>query len=92
MKLGFSSALVAVLVVAGLAFAPATVMAEPADAVTAEGILAKELETSNRALIARAQAEAARIAAESVKSATKLDLDIRLIEPISMAGELQARQ
>jgi ribosomal protein L16/L10AE len=89
MKLVNGSALVAVLIVAGLAFAPATVMAEgPADAGQADEASAQELETLNRARIERAQAEAARMAAEAVMSATKLDLDIRLIGPTSVAGDL----
>jgi hypothetical protein len=89
MKLVNGSALVAALMVAGLAFAPATAMAEePADAVQADEASAQELETLNRARIERAQADAARIAAEAVMSATKLDLDIRLIGPTSIAGDL----
>jgi len=89
MKLVNGSALVAVLIVAGLALAPATVMAEgPADAGQADEASAQELETLNRARIEQAQAEAARIAAEAVMSAMKLDLDIRLIGPTSVAGDL----
>jgi hypothetical protein len=89
MKLVNGSALVAALIVAGLAFAPATVMAEePADAGQADEASAQELETSNRARMERAQADAARIAAQAVMSATKLDLDIRLIGPTWVAGDL----
>lgn len=89
MKLRLSPALAAALIVTGGAFAPATVMAEePAVAGQAEEVTAKELETLSRARIKQAQAEAAQMAAEAVMLATKLDLDIRLLEPTSVISDL----
>jgi hypothetical protein len=85
MKLAKGTALIAALIVTGLQPAMA---AEPADAGVAEETAATEVSNSNRERAQRAQAEAAQHAAEAVLSATKLDLDIRLIGPTSMAGDL----
>jgi hypothetical protein len=85
MKLVNGSALIAALIVAGLQPAMA---AEPAVLDAAEETAATEVRNSNRERAQQAQAEAAQHAAEAVLSATKLDLDIRLIGPTSMAGDL----
>ena len=87
MKLELGTALAAILMIAGLTGTPA-MAAESAD--KAEGIetAAAEVRASNRARAEQAQAEAAENAAEAVLSETKLDLDIRLIEPTSVAGEI----
>jgi hypothetical protein len=88
MKFANATALIAALIVTGLQTAPATA-AEPADARQAEqGSSETETRNSNRQRAREAQAEAAQHAAEAVLSATKLDLDIRLIGPTSIAGEL----
>jgi len=87
MKLANGTALLAALIVTGLPAAPA-MGAEPADAVQTEEGSASEVRNSNRERAEQAQAEAARHAAEAVLSATKLDLDIRLIGPTSIAGDL----
>lgn len=87
MKLELGTALVALLILAGLAGAPA-LAAEPADRPKVEKEAAAEVRTTNRERAERAQAEAAKNAAEAVRSATKLDLDIRLIGPTSVADEI----
>jgi hypothetical protein len=87
MKLELGTALGALLILAALAGAPAYA-AEPADEAKVEKEAAAELRTTNRERAERAQAEAARNAAEAVRSATKLDLDIRLIGPTSVADEI----
>jgi hypothetical protein len=87
MKLANGTALIAALIVTGLQTGPA-MAAEPADAVQTEEGSATEVRNSNRERAQQAQAEAAQHAAEAVLSATKLDLDIRLIGPTSMAGDL----
>lgn len=86
MKLEANAAF-AFLVLAALAGGTATA-AEPTDKAAAMEATAAEVRTSNRKRAEEAQAEAAKDAAEAVRSATKLDLDIRLIEPTSVAGEL----
>jgi TRAP-type C4-dicarboxylate transport system substrate-binding protein len=85
MTLVNGTALVAALILAGLAQAPA-IAAEPTDA--AQESATAEVRTSNRERARQAQAEAAQYAAEAVLTATKLDLDIRLIGPTSLAGDL----
>jgi hypothetical protein len=85
MKLANGTALIAALIVTGLQ--PVTA-AEPAVLEAAEETTATEVRKSNRERAEQAQAEGAQHAAEAVLSATKLDLDIRLIGPTSMAGEL----
>jgi hypothetical protein len=88
MKHANATALIAALIVTALQTAPA-MADQPVDAVQAEeGSTAAEFRTSNRRRAEQAQAEAAQHAAEAVLSATKLDLDIRLIGPTSIAGEL----
>lgn len=87
MKHELGTALVATLVLTGLAGAP-SLAAESADKAEAVETTAAEVKTSNRKRAEQAQAEAAKSAAEAVLAATKLDLDIRLIGPTSMAGEL----
>jgi hypothetical protein len=88
MKLANSTALIAALIVTGLQTAPA-MAAEPADAAQAEeGSSATDVRNSNRQRAEQAQAEAAQHAAQAVLAATKLDLDIRLIGPTSIAGDL----
>jgi hypothetical protein len=87
MKLAHGTALIAALLVTGLQAAPA-MAAEPADAPVTEEGSATEVRNSNRERVEQAQAEAAQSAAEAVLSATKLDLDIRLIGPTSIAGDL----
>lgn len=88
MKLELGTALVATLFLAGLAGAPA-LAADPADKASVQPRAAAEvIRAANRERAEQLQAEAARDAAEAVRSATKLDLDIRLIEPISVAGEI----
>lgn len=87
MKLEMRSARVAAMILAVLAGLPAPVMAdEAADTRPAEDATT-ELKASNRQRAEREQTEAAEHAAEAVVSATKLDLDIRLIGPTSVAGE-----
>lgn len=86
MKLAHGTALIAALLVTGLT-APA-MATEPADAAVAEERSATEVRNSNRERVEQAQAEAAQAAAEAVLSATKLDLDIRLIGPTSITGDL----
>jgi TRAP-type C4-dicarboxylate transport system substrate-binding protein len=86
MKLAHGTALIAALLVTGLA-TPA-MAAEPVDAAVAEEGSATEVRNSHRERAEQAQAEAAQSAAEAVRSATKLDLDIRLIGPTSIAGDL----
>lgn len=86
MKLAHGTALIAALLITGLK-APA-MAAEPADAAVAEERSATEVRNSNRERVEQAQAEAAQAAAEAVLSATKLDLDIRLIGPTSITGDL----
>ena len=87
MKLELGTAFGALLILAALAGAPAFA-AEPADEAKVEKEAAAEVRTTNRERAERAQAEAARNAAEAVRSATKLDLDIRLIGPTSVADEI----
>ena len=87
MKLELGAALVAILMATGLAGKP-VLAAEPADKAGAVETAAAELRASNRKRAEQAQAEAAESAAEAVRSETKLDLDIRLIEPTSVAGDL----
>lgn len=87
MKLAHGSALIAILLLAGLQAAP-SMAAEPVAAVHTEEGSATEVRNSNRERAEQAQAEAAQAAAEAVLSATKLDLDIRLIGPTSIAGDL----
>ena len=87
MKLELGAALVASLILMRLAGAPA-LAAESADKAEAMETTEAEVRTSNRRRAEQAQAEAAKSAAEAVRSATKLDLDIRQIEPTSVAGEL----
>lgn len=87
MKLANGTALIAALIVTGLQTAPA-MAAEPEDAVQTEQSSATEVRNSNRERAEQAQAEAAQYAAKAVLSATKLDLDIRLIGPTSIAGDL----
>jgi hypothetical protein len=88
MKLANGTALiVAALILVTLAQTPA-MAAEPPVAAEAEEGSAAEVRNSNRERAEQAQAEAARHAAHAVLMATKLDLDIRLIEPTSMAGDL----
>jgi hypothetical protein len=86
MKRKLGSALVTTLALAGLAGSPA-MATEPVDGNKAEAAAA-DVKTSNRKRAEREQAEAAKDAADAVLSATKLDLDIRLIGPTSVAGEL----
>ena len=88
MKLAHGTALVAALIFTGLAHPPPLLAAEPADAAQAQEASAAELKRSSRHRAERAQAEAAAHAVAGVLSATKLDLDIRLIGPTSMAGDL----
>jgi hypothetical protein len=87
MKLAHGTALIAALLVAGLPAARA-MAAEPTDAAVTQERAAIELRNSNRERVEQAQAEAARVAAEALLSATKLDLDIRLIGPTSITGDL----
>jgi hypothetical protein len=87
MKLAHGTALIAAMLVTGLPAAPA-MAAEPADAAVTQEGSATEVRNSNRERVEQAQAEAAQAAAEAVLSATKLDLDIRLIGPTSITGEL----
>jgi septal ring-binding cell division protein DamX len=84
MKREMGTALVALLILAG---GPA-LAAEPADKAEVEKTAAAEVRTLNRERAEQAQAEAAEDAAEAVRSATKLDLDIRLIGPTSVADEI----
>jgi len=87
MKRANGTALIAALIVTGLQTAPARA-AEPEEAVRTEEGRATEVRNSNRERAEQAQAEAAQYAAEAVLSATKLDLDIRLIGPTSIACDL----
>lgn len=87
MKRTHGAALLAALIVTTLPAGPA-MAGEPADAVKTEGSSVTEVRNSNRERAERAQAEAAQSAAQAVLSATKLDLDIRLIGPTSIAGDL----
>jgi hypothetical protein len=87
MKLANGTALIAALMVTGLQTTP-VMAADPADAAGTEKASATEVRNSNRQRAEQAQAEAAQQAAEAVLSATKLDLDIRLIGPTSIAGDL----
>ena len=87
MKAANGAALIAALIVTGVQTAPA-MAAEPEEAVQTEEGRTAEVRNSNRERARQAQAEAAQYAAAAVLSATKLDLDIRLIGPISIAGGL----
>jgi hypothetical protein len=89
MKLEMGTALVASCILAGAACLPASLMAaEPADAARTAEAATTDARDANRQRAEREQAEAAEHAANAVRSATKLDLDIRLIGPTSVAGEL----
>lgn len=87
MKLAHGWALIAALLVAGLQAAPSWA-AEPVAAAHTKESSVTEVRNSNRERAEQAQVEAAEDAAEAVLSATKLDLDIRLIGPTSIAGDL----
>jgi hypothetical protein len=95
MKANTGTALIAALLLTGMSTA---VMADTkADESAAEKVGTVEakharatanIRDAERARAESLQAEAARDAAEAVLTATKLDLDIRLIGPTSIAGEL----
>jgi hypothetical protein len=87
MKRTHGAALLAALIITVLP-AESPMAGEPADAVQTEEASANEVRNSNRERAELAQAEAAQSAAQAVVSATKLDLDIRLIGPTSIAGDL----
>jgi hypothetical protein len=84
MKREMGTALVALLILAG----GPVLATEPADKAEVEETAAADVRTLNRERAEQAQAEAAENAAEAVRSATKLDLDIRLIGHISVADEI----
>ena len=89
MRLAKGTALAAALVLGGLAHLPLPLMAAgPIGAGQPENASATELRKSSRERAELLQAEAAAQAAAAVLSATKLDLDIRLIGPTSKAGDL----
>ena len=87
MKLEQGAVLIAILMTTGLTGRP-VLAAEGAEEAERMETAAAEVRASNRERAEQAQAEAAENAAEAVRSETKLDLDIRLIGPTSMAGEL----
>ncbi|MEX2122666.1 MAG: hypothetical protein WD795_02155 [Woeseia sp.] len=96
MKLNTRRHRLAALVVAAMAFSPAAVVAETtalaAKARSADAEQALEssvtlLQKLRREWAERERVEAARVA-DAVRSAAKLDLDIRLAGPISIVGGL----
>ena len=95
MKANTGTALLAALLLAGMSTAVvADTKADESAAEKVETVDAKDarlramIRDAERARAESLQAEAARDAAEAVLTATKLDLDIRLIGPTSIAGEL----
>ena len=95
MKANTGTALFAALLLAGMSTAVvADTKADESAAEKVETVDAKDarlramIRDAERARAESLQAEAARDAAEAVLTATKLDLDIRLIGPTSIAGEL----
>ncbi|HWM30048.1 MAG TPA: hypothetical protein VNQ14_16415 [Woeseiaceae bacterium] len=94
MKANTGTALIAALLLAGMSTAVmADTKADESAAEKVETVDAKDarardtVRNAQRALAESLQAEAARDAAEAVLTATKLDLDIRQLEPTLIAGE-----
>lgn len=89
MKPAKGTALAAAMELAGFAHIPLPLMAAgPVGSGQPENASATELKKSSRERAELLQAEAAAQAAEALLSAMKLDLDIRLIGPTSMTGDL----
>ena len=94
MKANTGTALIAALLLAGISTAVmADTKADESAAEKVETVDAKDarardtVRNAQRALAESLQAEAARDTAEAVLTATKLDLDIRQLEPTLIAGE-----
>jgi len=94
MKANTGTALIAALLLAGMSTAVmADTKADESAAEKVETVDAKDarardtVRNAQRVLAESLQAEAARDAAEAVLTATKLDLDIRQLEPTLIAGE-----
>jgi hypothetical protein len=85
MKALNATAWVVALILAGPAAAVAAGELDAADGADSQAV---ELKETHRARAEQAQAEAAQNAADAVLTANRLDLDIRLIGPTSIAGDL----